>query len=296
VSVGTAAPTVCWGVFRETEHSPGRVDDDAAILRETGKRLEEIADVTVRFLDPGSISEPGGALPSLIVAMCEAEAALQALHAWERRGVGVVNGTASVSSAHRERAAALLEGVVPVPEGLVVDGAAPLPRGPREDALYAACWVKQATGHKTSDGSVAFASGTKAVRAALDRLRSRGVPRALVQRHVEGDWVKFYGVGGGPKDPSLDGGATWFEWFYPKERPVAGHPFEAGALRAVARRSAGLLGLEVWGGDAIVTAAGEILVIDVNSFPSFALYREEAARRIAAHLGARLRQRTRVAV
>ena len=56
------------------------------------------------------------------------------------------------------------------------------------------------------------------------------------------------------------------------------------------------LELEVWGGDAIVTPAGEIFVIDVNAWPSFALFRDEAADHIAAHLAARLRRRVRVAV
>jgi D-alanine-D-alanine ligase-like ATP-grasp enzyme len=41
------------------------------------------------------------------------------------------------------------------------------------------------------------------------------------------------------------------------------------------------LGLEVYGGDAIVTPAGEIFLIDINAWPSFALYREEASLQIA---------------
>jgi len=43
----------------------------------------------------------------------------------------------------------------------------------------------------------------------------------------------------------------------------------------------------VYGGDAIVTPAGEIVLLDVNAWPSFALYREEAAQRIAAHVALR---------
>ena len=67
-------------------------------------------------------------------------------------------------------------------------------------------------------------------------------------------------------------------------------------LRDIACRAASALGLDIWGGDAIVTPAGEIFLIDVNAWPSFALYREEAADRIAAHLAARLRRDARVAV
>ena len=31
---------VCWGIFRESTHSPGRESDDTEILRLTGKHLE----------------------------------------------------------------------------------------------------------------------------------------------------------------------------------------------------------------------------------------------------------------
>ncbi|HTR04121.1 MAG TPA: hypothetical protein VMN82_13055 [Thermoanaerobaculia bacterium] len=290
--VASAAAPVCWGIFREAEHSPGRVDDDAAILRAAGRRLEETADVTVHYRGPEALDEPGTALPPLVFAMCEGEAALRALSGWERRGVCVVNSASSILNTHRERTVALLDGRgVPTPEGRLIDTAKALPRGSRDDGLLAACWVKQATGHKTADGSVEFASGAASVSDALDRLRGRGVSRALLQRHVEGDWVKFYGVGG--RD---DAAPAWFRWFHPPERPAAGSPFDARRLRDVASRGAALLGLDVWGGDAIVTAAGEIFVIDLNAFPSFALYREEAAASIAAHLGARLRRRAPVAV
>jgi hypothetical protein len=52
-------------------------------------------------------------------------------------------------------------------------------------------------------------------------------------------------------------------------------------------RAAAALGLDVYGGDAIVSAAGAISIIDLNAWPSFALYRPVAASRIAALLTAR---------
>ncbi len=143
-----------------------------------------------------------------------------------------------------------------------------------------------------------FATEPASVRAALDRLRSRGLPRAVVQRHVEGDLVKFYGVtdAAAPAAHDETPSAAWFEWFYPKEHPVCGHAFDARTLRDIACRAAQALELDVWGGDAIVTPDGEIFVIDVNAWPSFALFREQAADHIAAHLAARLRRLARVAV
>jgi hypothetical protein len=43
----------------------------------------------------------------------------------------------------------------------------------------------------------------------------------------------------------------------------------------------------VYGGDAIATASGELVLLDVNAWPSFALYRDEASAAIAAYLANR---------
>jgi glutathione synthase/RimK-type ligase-like ATP-grasp enzyme len=53
------------------------------------------------------------------------------------------------------------------------------------------------------------------------------------------------------------------------------------------RRAAAALGLEVYGGDAIATQDGRAVLLDLNAWPSFALFREEAAERIAEHLARR---------
>jgi hypothetical protein len=44
----------------------------------------------------------------------------------------------------------------------------------------------------------------------------------------------------------------------------------------------------VYGGDAIATRDGALVLLDLNAWPSFALYRDEAAPVIAAHLMARV--------
>jgi hypothetical protein len=285
------------GIYREVEHSPGRVADDAAILEAAGRRLEEALHGTpVEYLRPDQITGRESELPALAFAMVEGRGALEALKQWEKRGVTVVNRPRAIAHTHRESMIPLLERQrIPVPESRILDCSAPVPRESDDDRLFAACWVKPATDHKTREGDVLFASSASGVRDALDRLRERGQPRAIVERHVEGDLVKFYGVSAanGAEDSAAP---AWFEWFHPKERPAAGHAFEVEALRRFASRAAGALGLDVWGGDAIVTPEGAVFLIDVNAWPSFALYREPAADQIGAHLAARLRGMARVAV
>lgn len=294
-----AEPRVCWGIFREVEHSPGREADDAGILEATGRRLEEAgAGFTLAYRAPTALTGLESPLPSLAFSMCEGLPALECLRKWESRGVCVVNSPRSVGNTHRERTLPLLEDRrIPMPESRVLDAGLPLPRGEDADRLFSACWIKQATEHKTREGDVVFATDVSSVRDALERLRSRGLTRAVVQRHVEGDLVKFYGVTDAEAAARGDASpASWFEWFYPREHPAAGHPFDARSLSDIACRAALALELDVWGGDAIVTPEGSIFVIDVNAWPSFALFREQAADHIGAHLMARLRRLARVAV
>jgi hypothetical protein len=141
-------------------------------------------------------------------------------------------------------------------------------------------WVKRADVHNTQDGDVTFAETPDAVRAALAALAARGIPRAVLQPHMPGDLVKFYGIGGNARS---DGTPAWFRWFYHKNQTLAGHPLDPVALGRAVRRAAAALGLEIYGGDAIATPTGAVL-LDVNAWPSFALYRDEAAARIAEHL------------
>ena len=110
--------------------------------------------------------------------------------------------------------------------------------------------------------------------------------------------MKFYGVTGAAT-PAL--GGTRRRVLVPVVLPEGEARVGARLRRAGARATSRAAprtrsGLDVWGGDAIVTPDGEIFVIDVNAWPSFALFRDEAADHIAAHLAARLRRRIRVAV
>ena len=49
----------------------------------------------------------------------------------------------------------------------------------------------------------------------------------------------------------------------------------------LASSSADILGLDVYGGDAIISPDGSISMIDMNDWPSFAPVRDEAKKHIA---------------
>jgi len=269
----------CWGIFRERAHSPGRENDDTEILRLTGKHLEARG-YQVDLKDPEDVSGPIEGRPRAIFLMCEREEVLAQLAAWERDGIRIVNSPAAVLATYRERMIAQLDeaGVPFVKSRLVATPG----RHPGAPALPV--WVKRGDVHNTQEGDVVFAETEGAVEDALGRFHARGIARAVLQPHVAGDLIKFYGVGpgGGP-----DGEPPWFRWFYHKDQTLAGYPLDPQRLARLARRAAGALGLEVYGGDAIATADGGLVLLDLNAWPSFALYREEAASAIAAYLALR---------
>jgi hypothetical protein len=262
----------CWGIYRELAHSPGRESDDARILRRTGEVLREHGfDVT--FQTPEEAAGITEAPPPFAFVMCERKEILGRLLGWESEGTLVVNPVSGILNTYRDLTVARFSHArVPFPRtALVATDSVP-------ETTLGACWVKRADVHCTEPGDVVFAEGIQGIGAALLGLSRRGIARAALQEHVPGDLIKFYGVG-----------EDWFVWFYHRDQKLSRHRFPEAELARVARLGAAALGLEVWGGDAIATPDGRIVLIDLNAWPSFALFREEAAAHIAAHLASRFR-------
>ena len=275
----TAKPPLCWGVYRELAHSPGRETDDAEILRATARELEKLG-LSVALKSPDELPETDDfdAVPPYLFVMCERIPIVEKLASWERRGARIVNPPSGIRNTDRERTIALFERHrVPFPKSGLVETARPA-------AFPGPCWIKRGDVHATQAEDVSFAGDAAALAAGLSRLSARGIARAVVQDHVPGDLIKFYGVAGLNGDEARP---SWFQWFYHRDQKLANHPFDHDALAAATTQAASALGLEVYGGDAIVSEGGGISVIDLNAWPSFALFRPVAAIHIAALLAAR---------
>lgn len=251
------------GVFREPEFSPGRVRDDAAILERTADALAARG-LAVRLGGPDLLA---GTAPGAVLAMCQAPAALAALDRHAGR-VPVVNAPTAIRACYRAETARLLAAAgLPVPRTRLVasTGTAPVDAAP--------CWVKRGDVHAMTAADVVLAPDAAALAAALADFRTRGIEQAVLQEHVPGTVVKFYGVGG-----------RFFRCYTDGAAPPALIP----ALAAAARAGAACLGLEVFGGDLVVPPDGAPALVDVNDWPSFARCRDEAAEAIADHLCERL--------
>ncbi|MCA1582145.1 MAG: hypothetical protein LC796_12310 [Acidobacteria bacterium] len=280
-----------WGIYRELVHSPGRETDDALILRAVAGCLERQG-FSVSLTTAEELTGGGKERPESLFVMCERLPVLERLAGWEAEGACVLNRPAGVRNTYRDRTAAIFarEGVR-FPASVLVSTSERPPLGPGDAIDLGGLWIKRGDVHATEEGDVLRPPDTAAALLALRDFSRRGVARALLQEHVPGDLVKFYGVAA--PEP---GAPAWFEWFYHRDQDLENHPFDPAALRRAAEGAAGALELDVWGGDAIVPPGGDPVVIDLNAWPSFALFRETAAARIAAFLAARFRSHVRTGV
>jgi len=275
---------MCWGILRESAHSPGRIDDDAAIMSSVGKAMAERG-FEVRLLASDAADAAFEIPGANIFTMCERVEILNRLKSAVQAGAIVVNSPEAIRNTYRHRMVELFgRHHVPAPASQVVatDASVPPPIG--------SVWIKRYDFHATQPDDVMYVASEDGWRMSLQRFAGRGIPFVVVQQHVTGDLIKFYGVTRGAAEVP---DANWFEWFYHRDKGMMGHAFQAARLRHVALHAAGTLGVEIFGGDAIIRPDGEPVIIDLNAWPSFALYRDQAARAIAKHLSDRFHRRLR---
>ncbi|HXQ24519.1 MAG TPA: hypothetical protein VN812_22750 [Candidatus Acidoferrales bacterium] len=258
------------GITRERVFSPGRVADDRAILEAVAACLRRRGHlVTVFGGDDERWPEPTGG--TVVFTMSQGEEALAQLQRWAARGVRIVNPPAGILNCQRHRTiVALAQAQIPFPESVVVDTREPpvLPAWVGNGGA----WIKRGDVHATEADDVVRIDGGAAARQALEKLRARGIRRALVQRHVPGTVLKFYAVR---------------ERFFHCVPPGHGQEIAAPVLRNIdtlGAQAARALNLEVYGGDCVVAMNGRLQLIDLNDWPSYAPCRAGAAEAIAANL------------
>lgn len=275
------AAKTCCGIYRELAHSPGRIDADRAILESVGAALAARGfDVELVASDAEFDTHFAN-----IFVMCERGPILDRLSSAEKAGSIVVNSPDAIRNTYRHRMVELFaRHQIPAPSSRIVASDANSPRPPT------GVWVKRYDFHATEARDVMYAPSEEGWQEALHGFASRGIPYVIAQEHVPGDLVKFYGV----RNAQSPVEANWFEWFYHRDKGMLGHSFEVLGLRRAAFGAAAALGLEIFGGDAIIQASGEPMIVDINAWPSYARYRDSAAQAIADHLTERFQRRPRV--
>lgn len=266
----------CLGIYRELQNSPNRETDDALILQAVMEQLG-LQRVETTLLQPEEADAADLSGYDMIVPMCETYPRLKRL---EKVDSVIVNPPSSVLGCYR---VAMLEAFDGTPGLLYPETEVRKTNAPAAWPAFGrdGLWIKRGDVHNTCSHDVVFAKGPDEFDAIRRDFERREIAELVLQRHVDGDLIKFYGVGPG----------QWFTWFYHDPSTARRLSFELEDLAAQAEKAAAATRLEVFGGDAIVTPEGPIHVIDINSWPSFARVRREASVQIARRLRARLRER-----
>jgi len=274
----------CLGIFRELQNSPNRETDDALILKAVLDQLRNLG-IEPRAVTPEEFDEMdlGGADRfDAVLPMCESYPRIKKLDALSKNsGILWLNPPSSVLACYRNTMVPRLSSLPDVrfPPSEIRKVAKGHNHAPVSFDAPEGWWIKRGDVHNTCDRDVVRANQWPETEAILKDFAEREIIEYVIQPHIDGDLIKFYSVGPG----------HWFTWFYHDPVRARRIPFDLDNLAGQVANAARVLELEIFGGDAIVSPSGRITVIDINSWPSFALVRQEAAVQISWHLQRKLK-------
>ncbi|PTL33250.1 hypothetical protein C7120_01055 [Prevotella sp. oral taxon 376] len=248
-------------VFREARFSPGYVDRDRAVLESVVRRLEGDVELT----SESSLGHLGNY--DVILSMGRLPRTLELLKEAEAGGCKVINSGYAVERCRRSSLETLMrKNKIPMPPPSGHDG----------------YWLKRGDAAAQERDDVVYCADLSILEARKRQFADRGIYDCVVSSHIRGDLVKFYAVGD-----------AFFRFYYSDDglpskfgnEALNGIPhhylFDTKALQSDVNKVARLVGIQVYGGDAIVDERGHYYIIDFNDWPSFVLCRDEAAVEIA---------------
>ena len=264
-------------IQRARRYSPHSEEKDLAILEAVGRLLgkvdivgEEALETFLQSHERVGESLSKGGVPTercLVLSMGRAPQTLDYLSTLEEKGVCVLNPTAGVRVCQRSNI-----------ERVMRENHLPLPPSEGEKGY----WLKRGDQSAETQEDVCYCANRAELELAKERFQQRGIVDFIVQAHVEGDLIKFYGVEG----------TNFFRCFYPcddgetkfgaEQRNGISHHFSysKGQLQHDAEQLSRLLQTPIYGGDAIIRADGTYVIIDFNDWPSYSRCRQEAAQAI----------------
>lgn len=267
--------------MRAGAYSPNHIGNDAAIFNAVAEQLRkrgcEVKVYNEEQFQNSEIEE------DIILNMCREKTSMEKLIRLEDEGRLVINSGYGIENCTRERMTRILLGNnIPYPESLIVNTNEDV----REDLKkggYERVWIKRGDFHAMHKEDVSYCRHPQEAQEVLHEYYFRGIKRAVINKHLDGDLIKFYGVQN----------QDWFFWFYPFDEGHSkyGHEaingrskglhFDEAYLKDICQRASEIMDVKIFGGDCIVDKDGSIRIIDFNDWPSFAPCRAEAAPHIA---------------
>ena len=269
------------GIMRAGAYSPNHIGNDAAIFNAAADHLRKRGCIVNIYSEEQFIADE--VTEPVIVNMCREMKSIHKLQELEQKGALVINSGFGSENCTRERMTRILVGSnIPYPESLIVNTDEGVTAALKK-AGFTQCWIKRGDFHAMHKEDVSYVRHPEEAQEVLQEYFLRGIKRAVINRHLVGDLIKFYGVQGTP----------FFFWFYPFDlgHSKYGHEaingksqgleFDKEKLRAICQNASEVLDVKVYGGDCIISPEGDIRIIDFNDWPSFAPCRQEAAPHIA---------------
>ncbi len=256
------------GIYRNPKFSNNAIEVDRLILEESIAQLQAQCSrpVQLTMIEEVEALQHRGTY-DLVLTMAQAEETLAAI---DRNLAGLVvwNSPDAIRNCYRKAMSRLLStldvGYVPY---RLLQTSASAPHIESGESY----WLKRSDFHAISDEDVSLAESQAELDEKLARFRSRGVTEVILQRHVHGDIYKFYGVRG-----------KFFRAIRVRDFLRSSATPSTTSLERGSFRAAEALGLQIFGGDAILDAEGRYHFIDLNDWPSFRICRPDAARAVGA--------------
>ncbi len=269
------------GIMRAGAYSPNHIGNDAAIFNATADQLRKRG-CAVNIYSEDQFNKVL-VKERIILNMCREQASIKRLQQLEDDGCIVVNSGYGIENCTRERMTRILLGNnIPYPDSVIVNTDEAVVDRLKQAGINN-CWIKRGDFHAMHKEDVSYVRHAEEAQEVLQEYFYRGIRRAVINRHLVGDLIKFYGMRG----------STFFYWFYPFDDGHSkygleaingkskGLDFDIEQLEKICADAAEALGVDIYGGDCIISPTGEIRIIDFNDWPSFAPCRNEAAPFIA---------------
>ena len=244
-------------VHREKEHNLGSSRVDRLFIRRIGKEFRKNG-FSIQYTEADDLQIPEN--PRLILSMCRSsEIGMKIQSACPN--VLTVNVFSATKNTLRHTLYPILEqSGFPFPE---TDKADINDIGEKRFPF----WVKRMDYHHLHRLDVAFVDSTEAAVAVQKHFYTLGIGAVYIQEHCPGERHKFYAI----RD-RRDGRLLYFVFRH--EVSVAVRNFVQASLPSLMDQ----IGLEIFGGDVIVTPKGEVRLVDINAWPSFKGFQHEATK------------------
>ncbi|WP_108822939.1 hypothetical protein [Dysgonomonas sp. Marseille-P4361] len=269
------------GIKRKTKYSPNHIGNDGMIFSMTAESLRNMGYDVVEYTESEFVLSEEK--ERYIFNMARDKGTIKRLKQCEKDNVVIINSGTGIENCTREAMTRLLlENGIPHPASIIVDVADDPTKG--LEAMDApAYWIKRGDSHAIHREDVTYARNIPEVKSILQEFALRDIPNAVINEHLVGDLVKFYGIAD----------TDFFYWFYPFDlshskfglEAINGaakeFSFDVDALKKACDKAGEVLDVKVYGGDCVVAEDGSFKIIDFNDWPSFAPCRDAAAPKIA---------------